>query len=151
LGSRSIIEVFTNINDFLDANPNEVLLINLELNSEADDVVDVNQFYEILQAVPGFVDKMYEHASLVAEWPTLRQAIDTRKVSAALPTVEGIQRNVNNHRLTHTHSLSLSPNSVCYFSITAVQSVFSLAMQTLARQECTTGSSLLPRRHSALK
>jgi hypothetical protein len=80
LGSRDVVEVFTSINQFLDDNPNEVLVIPMELNSEVDRQIDIDELYGIMTGVPGFTDKFYAHPDLISEWPTLREAIATNKV-----------------------------------------------------------------------
>jgi hypothetical protein len=80
LGTRDLNEVFTNINQFLDDNPNEVLVIPMELDSEVDRQIDIDELYSLMTAVPGFTDKFYAHPDLTSDWPTLREAIATNKV-----------------------------------------------------------------------
>lgn len=85
LGSRDVVEVFTSINTFLDDNPTELLAIPLELNSEADQPIDMYELYSLMQQVSGFTDKLYVHENVNADWPTLREAIDVNKVRCMFP------------------------------------------------------------------
>jgi hypothetical protein len=71
--TRSTNEVFTGMVSFLDNNPTEILLVTLELNSDLDQAVDLNDVYSEMQAVTGFVDYMYIHSSSSTSWPTLRE------------------------------------------------------------------------------
>ena len=107
VGSRDIKEVFTSINNFLDDNPTEVLVIPLQFNNDVDEVVDIwvrirvdpyytftdlptcityscfppkKTLYNITNEVRGFTDKFYVHDNLIADWPTLREVIDSNKV-----------------------------------------------------------------------
>lgn len=73
LGTRDPVEVFTNIASFLDANPNEVLLLTMQV--EVDDV-DFFAIYSLMQAAPGFSDQLYVHDPDAASWPTLQELID---------------------------------------------------------------------------
>jgi hypothetical protein len=84
IGSRDIKEVFTNINQFLDDNPTEVIVIPLEINNGVDEMVDIWTLYSIMTEIPGFTEKFYVHENLIADWPTLREVIDTNKVSLHL-------------------------------------------------------------------
>jgi hypothetical protein len=76
LGSRDPAKVFSNINSFLDDNPNEVILILLQIVNDADEPVDLQGVYDILSAVDGFTDKLYVH-SPGSDWPTLRTLIQS--------------------------------------------------------------------------
>lgn len=79
-GARDIVEVFANINRFLDLNPTEVVAIPLQINNGVGDTVDIKVLYNLMLQVPGFTDKFYVHENLVEDWPTLRESIDANKV-----------------------------------------------------------------------
>ena len=80
-GTRDIVDVMLGINDFLDQNPSEVIILPMEMNSEVGGDVDIFQVYDIMQEVPGFVDKFYVHANASDPWPTLGTLVETNKVS----------------------------------------------------------------------
>jgi hypothetical protein len=80
IGARDPKEVFTTIVDFLSNNPTEVIMINVEVNSEVSDEVDLNYFASILNDnVGGFSDRLYVHDP-TQTWPTLRNLTDSDKV-----------------------------------------------------------------------
>lgn len=79
-GTRDILEVFTNINDFLDNNPSEIIVLPIELNSEVGQAVDLDELYGIMQQVSGFVDKFYHHENRTADWPTLGDLVQSNQV-----------------------------------------------------------------------
>jgi hypothetical protein len=81
-GTRDVVEVFLGINDFLEENPTEVVVIPIEMNSKVDQPVDIDEFYGLMQQVPGFVDKFYIHPNSTAQWPTLGELVETNKVCA---------------------------------------------------------------------
>jgi len=78
-GARDIVEVFANINRFLDLNPTEVVAIPLQINNGVGDTVDIKVLYNLMLQVPGFTDKFYVHENLIEDWPTLRESIDANK------------------------------------------------------------------------
>ena len=81
LGARDPIEVFTNIVTFLNDNPSEVIMINLEVNSDVSDAVDLDTFAASLaQNVNGFSDKLYVHDDATAAWPSLGDLTASGKV-----------------------------------------------------------------------
>ena len=80
LGSRNPTEVFTNIVDFLQKNPTEVIIFNMQIDNEAS-VANV-QFADIdilMSAVTNFTDLMYAHPDPASPWPTLRELINSNK------------------------------------------------------------------------
>jgi len=79
IGARDIVEVFSSINRFLNNNPTEVVAIPLQINNNVGQEVDINVLYSLMGEVFGFIDKLYVHDDMIADWPTLRQAIDTNK------------------------------------------------------------------------
>jgi hypothetical protein len=75
LGKRDPYTVFDHINLFLDKHPRDLLLIPIQVNNEVDGPVSLWEFYNILQAVPGLTDRMYQHNE-TQYWPTMRELID---------------------------------------------------------------------------
>lgn len=73
LGPRDVVEVMQNVNAFLDEHPTEVITFIYQIDNDADQRVDLNQFYDKMLLVDGFVEKIYVHEGADAEWPTLRQ------------------------------------------------------------------------------
>jgi hypothetical protein len=70
LGTRDVVDTFSNIHNFLTQNPNEVLIVSLQI-----ELVDLQQLANLLGGVPGLTDRFYDHA-LGADWPTLGELID---------------------------------------------------------------------------
>jgi hypothetical protein len=62
-----------NVNTFLDRNPTETIVFIYQVDDDADQEVDLNQFYDQMLLVDGLVDKLYVHDSPGSAWPTLRQ------------------------------------------------------------------------------
>jgi hypothetical protein len=83
LVTRNTKEVYAAIVSFLDRNPTEILLITMELNSELDQAIDLDNVYAEMQTVDGFVDYMYVHTQWLAPWPTLRELKEAGKVRAS--------------------------------------------------------------------
>jgi hypothetical protein len=76
IGSRDPIEVFTNIQTFLDSNPNEVLLMPIQIDNSLDGgSVSYAEIYAILEQVPDFTSLLYQHPGVGTPWPTLRELI----------------------------------------------------------------------------
>jgi hypothetical protein len=75
VGTRSIEEVITNVNQFLDENPSETVIFLFQINSDVDQAVSMLDFSNILQQAAGgqFKNKIYQHSGLNATWPTLGQ------------------------------------------------------------------------------
>ena len=67
------MEVMQNVNAFLDEHPTEVITFIYQIDNDADQRVDLNQFYDKMLLVDGLVEKIYVHEGADAEWPTLRQ------------------------------------------------------------------------------
>ena len=81
-GARDPLQVFENLNMFLDSHPNDVILLVLEINNRADEDVDLDVFYERgIEPVDGLVSKIYEHPDAETEWPTLLDMIARNEVS----------------------------------------------------------------------
>ena len=83
LGTRDPLQVFENIYDFLQAMPDEVLVFSFQIDNDAGSDVNLTEFYEILELIPGFTDMLYMHNvpdEEKATWPTLGSLIDSDKV-----------------------------------------------------------------------
>lgn len=82
LGSTSVVSTFQSINYFLTLNPDEVVVISLQMEG-----VGVQELHRVLETVqkaneddvnePRFVDRLYQHTEGVA-WPTLGELIDAK-------------------------------------------------------------------------
>lgn len=82
LGEMDPTEAFSMLVTFLRENPNEVLLLTIELNNDAGQTVNLNNFYNtILREIDGFEDYLYVHPNRDASWPTLGELIETDNVS----------------------------------------------------------------------
>lgn len=79
-GTRDIVEVLMGINDFLDENPSEIIILPIELNSDVDQPVDLDEFYSLMQQVPGFVEKFYSHPDATTPWPTMGELVSANEV-----------------------------------------------------------------------
>ena len=55
-------------------------MIVLEINSKADENVDLDAFYSILSGVDGLIDKIYIHESVTDPLPTLREMVAANTV-----------------------------------------------------------------------
>ena len=79
-GVSDIEEILTNMLDFLDRNPHEVLIMQAQLINiqQLNKDMIVPELDAVFQTVPGWVDKLYDHPG--GQWPTLRELIeaDTR-------------------------------------------------------------------------
>ena len=99
LGQADPLALVGDIVTFLEENPNEVVLLTLELNSNAGQTVDLGDFdTTVLRQIEGFHDALYVHADISAgdddedagdlaaggdredPWPTLRKLIEDDKV-----------------------------------------------------------------------
>lgn len=82
LGTRSPTQVFSNLVDFLESNPSEVILLNMQIDDDAGVApVLLDDIYNLMYAVPGFTDMLYSHNTTLSsnEWPTLRDLIDSNQ------------------------------------------------------------------------
>ena len=107
LGEADPLALVGDIVTFLQENPNEVVLLTLELNSNAGQAVDLNEFdTTVLSNIEGFHDALYVHADTSVAtttggdddddngdlaggdrddpWPTLRKLIEDDKVRVAI-------------------------------------------------------------------
>ena len=75
LGHRDPVTVFVNIKEFLDDNPREDIIIDLQVN---DGTLD-SLYYNVLGTIPGFTEMMYQHPRRRDPWPTLGTLIDANR------------------------------------------------------------------------
>ena len=73
--NREVAETFGSINSWMGQNPTETLMVVLEINSDADEPVDLDEFYSILSGVDGLMDKVYIHENVMDPLPTLREMV----------------------------------------------------------------------------
>lgn len=80
LGTLDPVDAFTEINNWVTANPNNVLVIALQMSS-FNDGVSLEEVQSRIQQVDGFADKLYDHWPLEDSktWPTLAELIDSGK------------------------------------------------------------------------
>jgi hypothetical protein len=64
------------ISTFLDENPTEVIVIVYQVNSDVDQEVNLNAYYDQLKLVDGLIDKLYVHPGVNTSWPTLGELTD---------------------------------------------------------------------------
>lgn len=76
LAERSAVEFFTEIVTFLNDNPSEIIVINIEINSQAGQQVTLDGIYQVLTNVSGMTDMLYQHSNSSYAWPTLRTLRD---------------------------------------------------------------------------
>jgi len=80
IGSVDPIQAFTEINEWIVANPNNVIMISLQINEDAGGAISLDMIQELLQQVPnGFSNRLYDHWPITNEWPTLGQLIETNQ------------------------------------------------------------------------
>jgi hypothetical protein len=79
LGTRDPVEVFRNLDAWLDENPREVLLVPTQVDNDAGGPVALEEVWDTLRASGNFVDKLYVRAGDDEEggqYPTLEELID---------------------------------------------------------------------------
>jgi hypothetical protein len=78
--TRDPAEVFTNIVSFLETNPSEVILLNMQIDNDAGGaVVLLDDIYTVMESVEGFTSLLYAHPDTNTEWPTLRELTSSKK------------------------------------------------------------------------
>lgn len=84
LGSVDPVMAFASIVNFLQTNPNEVILMPTQIDAATGGIVTLEEIDAIMESVAGFKDLMYSHNvssdSTPTPWPTLREliAVNTR-------------------------------------------------------------------------
>lgn len=80
VGRVDPIQAFSEINDWIIANPNSVLLISLQINEEAGGAISLDMIQDLLQQVPnGWSDRLYDHWPISSEWPTFGELIEANQ------------------------------------------------------------------------
>jgi hypothetical protein len=78
--SRNPAEVFANIVSFLETNPSEVILLNMQIDDDAGgEQVLLNDIYSLMETVEGFTSLLYSHPDTNTQWPTLRELVSSKK------------------------------------------------------------------------
>lgn len=78
LGTYDPTVTLTRMQQWLNDNPNEVILIPIQLENILETPVDLGKFYNLLSQIDGFTNRMYQKIS-GQDWPSLRELIDTDK------------------------------------------------------------------------
>eukprot|EP00592_Proboscia_alata_P016742 CAMPEP_0194395364 /NCGR_PEP_ID=MMETSP0174-20130528/124381_1 /TAXON_ID=216777 /ORGANISM="Proboscia alata, Strain PI-D3" /LENGTH=263 /DNA_ID=CAMNT_0039191289 /DNA_START=501 /DNA_END=1292 /DNA_ORIENTATION=- len=76
-GTREIIDVFQNLINFLNKNSNEVVILEFQMGTSSLDML--NNLFDRMASVDGFVDMMYVHKDKIADWPVMNEIIDKNK------------------------------------------------------------------------
>jgi uncharacterized protein (DUF779 family) len=80
LGTIDPTTFFTSLQQWMDANPTEIVLIPIEIvNGAGGGIVDLGKFYNLLDKINGYTNRMYVKPTDSDYWPTLRELIDTDK------------------------------------------------------------------------
>lgn len=83
LGQRDPVEVLGNIGTFLDKNPTEIVILNIQLvldsTTPEDRMITPEEIAALYSSVPGFARRLYDHPSVSTPWPTLRSLRDNWK------------------------------------------------------------------------
>jgi len=80
LGRVDPLQTFTDINDWITTNPNNVIMISLQINEDAGGAISLDMVQSLLQQVPnGFSDRLYDHWPIGLEWPTLGELIESNQ------------------------------------------------------------------------
>jgi hypothetical protein len=80
VGRVDPLQAFTEINEWISTNPNNVIMISLEINEEADGPISLEMIQGLLQQVPdGFSDRLYDHWPVGSEWPMVGELIEANK------------------------------------------------------------------------
>jgi len=73
---RDPVDVFRNIRDFLSKNKFEIIILVFEM-SVGD--IQVDEFYDLMTGVDGFVEKMYTHKDPNESWPKMSELLNDGK------------------------------------------------------------------------
>jgi hypothetical protein len=87
VGSRDPVETFQLINEWIDDNPNNVVMIWLQINEEAGGSISLTDVNDVVRSVPAgstsgltFADRLYLRDRYEDdEWPTLQKLIDAQQ------------------------------------------------------------------------
>jgi hypothetical protein len=133
LGARDPAETFGSINQFLDQNPTETLLLVLQIDSDVDQPVDLDELYSKFSGVEGLMEKIYVHESVTDPLPTLREMVAANTVRNMWLEID-----VSQNKLQASH----------FFSLLSIQALDDLPLQwphKMRIQRLSAGFSLLVR------
>lgn len=71
--------MFSSILTFLTLNPNEVVIVELQVGGKT-----LTQVIDEASQITGYSDIIYKHSGRYVEWPTMQELIDTNKVRVEL-------------------------------------------------------------------
>ena len=74
IGTRNVTEAFININSFLNDNPSEVIMLNIEMSVESPSPLDLWDHIKVIDGIP---TKTYQHEN--KEWPTMGSMVKDGK------------------------------------------------------------------------
>lgn len=81
-GTRDPIKVFQNILDFLNKNPQEVILLIFQIGkygTAPNNPIKLVDLESVMSKVPGFLNMLYTHPLTATAWPTLQELIDSNE------------------------------------------------------------------------
>ncbi|GAX25139.1 hypothetical protein FisN_10Lh344 [Fistulifera solaris] len=84
VGTSDPFVVFAGINNFLQQNPNEVIIIPTQIADDLGGTVQLTEIYSIMEQVVNdagisMADRLYAHPGPTTPWPTLGELIDLDK------------------------------------------------------------------------
>jgi hypothetical protein len=95
-GFRRPVGTFTAIVEFMQANPHEVVVIEIEVGDES-----LGPLFDDLQQVPGLFDLMYQHPGGEEKWPLLKDMIAMDKVRRiTVPSIVNTRVKLNRFSLS---------------------------------------------------
>lgn len=75
LGRKSVKDAFTKVNNFLNKNPTEVIILNIEMSIGNPTPQDM---WTLVSSIKGIEEKTYEHND-GGSWPTMKEMVDDGK------------------------------------------------------------------------
>jgi hypothetical protein len=75
VGTKDHRTTWENINQFLEENPNEVLLLPVQIDYGAGGQVTLEEINAEMESISGLKNRMYAHPGPGTPWPTLRELI----------------------------------------------------------------------------
>ena len=75
-GERDPVDVFNQVNDWIIANPQNVIIIELQINQAAGGPISLTDIGNLLDQTNGFANRIYHHDDGAATWPTLQELIE---------------------------------------------------------------------------
>jgi len=78
-GNSDPVKVFQWLDTWLDDNPNEVLLMPIQIDNDAGGTVTLQEIYDMLSQAGDFVNKLYVHERPATVFPTFNELIDRQQ------------------------------------------------------------------------